>query len=580
MRSVKTGSALKWTEKVPLSSRIIDPLGIYVLKHLESYFLPGITTQTARLRYFSLLTWAWKTVEDLNLDPKKVLDIEKIVTLAAALHHLNLSDAPVGIRNLDSATSFLRSNDTIRIDKYTNFGRKNRIGYGNYYYRGPLASLNICAKNASGKTIFSEVGRRIADIFGKIGKNSEEQLLKEEISKKELEGLTPFCFCSKQILPEEKEIWRLVFFGFTKPATGLALSLDFDTFAKFERRELTFPEISADTEIDLEGYLRDIDKLESVFAKNLPEMIKTTIARRAVLLMIMKIIHEASPRIDGEPLNQIIRDCLYYKQFTKDNSIRKIDFGKLREFSELWEAFVHNLYYINFLEFAFDILLSSLMLSPNGTTIDEIVASFDIKEVMATLRKKGIAMHDDVSDIQQIDSYIKHMLSGNKTSLTTFPNEKQVALDLRRPISREEKLVDLIILFLLLKYRFNSFSEKQLKVCDFRDKPLCSILPKTVYATLGRESIPNFFREILSLVKNRHKLISSMKFALNGTRSWLLTEEDDRLYYYGRKYRLGFYREAKWHNIVELLTDMGLITIEEKRYRLTELGEEWLAKIF
>jgi hypothetical protein len=571
-------SALKWTEKVPLSSRIIDPLGIYVLKHLERYFLPGITTQTARLRYFSLLTWAWKTVEDQKLSPKKVLDIEKIATLAAASHHLNLPDAPAAIRNRDSATDFLRSHDLISIDEYTNFGRENRIGYGNYYYRGPLASLHICAKNASGETVFSEVGMKVADVFAKITKNSAELFLKDEISKKELDELAPYCFCCEQILAEEKEIWRLVFFGFTRSSTGLALSLDLDGLSNFERGKMVFPEIRVDAKMALEDYLRDMDRLESVFASDLPEMMKTTLARRLVLFMVMKIIHETNPRIDGESVNQIIRDCIYYRQFIDGIAIKKIDFGKLNQFSELWEAFVHNLYYINFLEFTFDLLLESLKRSPNGTTIDEIVSSFDMKVVKNSLQTRGIGVRDQVFDIQRINSYLKCQLSGSKTSLTTFPNEKQVALDARRPISKEEKLADLIILFLLTKYRFDNFSEEQCKVCDFHEERLYSIRPKTAYAALGKETMTDFLRVILGLVKNRHRLISSIKFAFNGTRSWLLTEEDSRLYYYGRSYRIGFYREAKWYNIIELLTDMGLITIHEKRYRLTKLGEEWLTK--
>ena len=53
---------LKYTEHVKLN-RVIDPLGFRVLKEMENRFLQGITTQTERLRYFTLLTWVY----DLSL---------------------------------------------------------------------------------------------------------------------------------------------------------------------------------------------------------------------------------------------------------------------------------------------------------------------------------------------------------------------------------------------------------------------------------------------------------------------------------------------------------------------------------
>lgn len=93
-------------------------------------------------------------------------------------------------------------------------------------------------------------------------------------------------------------------------------------------------------------------------------------------------------------------------------------------------------------------------------------------------------------------------------------------------------------------------------------------------------SLIDYLKSVLDLVSNRHRLISAMKYALNGTRSWLFTEEGGLSYYYGTDYRVRSYREAKWSNVTELLIDMGLVTVNNGRYCLSKVGERWLKRIF
>jgi|AGTN01.1.fsa_nt_gi hypothetical protein len=120
----KKESELLWTAKTELSSRIQDPLGLYVLKFLERYFLAGITTQTRRLRYYSFLTWAWMIISDKNLEYQKILNIEKVATLASAYHHLNDRSAPNGIRNRRSARDFIRRRSSLSINRFVEFWQK------------------------------------------------------------------------------------------------------------------------------------------------------------------------------------------------------------------------------------------------------------------------------------------------------------------------------------------------------------------------------------------------------------------------------------------------------------------------
>jgi len=571
-------SILRWTAKTSLSSRIQDPLGLYVLKFLERHFLPGITTQTERLRYYSFLTWAWKIIADRNLRRSKILNLEKIVTLAAALHHLNDSSPPRGIRNRQSAKAFIQTHRSIRINQFTNFGRNNRTGYGNYYYRGPLATLRICGR-VNDEIVISEMGKKIAKSFGKIVHDKTDLLLKNQLSKKELSTLSVLCFCVNKIPPAERRSWRIVFFGFTKPSNGFSLRFDQEEFTKFRRGIMRFYDIPIDNKLNIEDCLRDAEKFDTVLDDNLQDFVKTTLARRYTLFMIMKIINETKPIVSGETLNQTIRDCIYFNQFDEVGNIKVIDFGPLNRFIKLWEGYVHNLYYINFFEFMFEILLEKLAVHPMGTTIQDIISSFNTKEIVRGLQDIGVNVLDREPDIKGIDLYVRERLL-KKTSLDTKPNEKQVFLNAIQSKTFEEELANLIVLLLLLRYRFESFSQTQKKACEFGESRLYSLRPSSVYHSLVEGSITEFLYTMLNLVKNRHRLISALKYVMDGTRSWLLTEEDGLLYYYGTEYWARPYREAKWRNVIELLIDMGLVTIKKNRYCLSRLGEIWLERIF
>lgn len=226
----------------------------------------------------------------------------------------------------------------------------------------------------------------------------------------------------------------------------------------------------------------------------------------------------------------------------------------------------------------FNLLLDSLKAFPNGTTIEEITTLFDFEEVERYVSDNLVRNLDQGFTIQEIDSKLATEFSNRKTSLKDLPNEKLVAFKVRSADSKEEKLANLLILFILVKHRFNLFTEKQKSICYFQEKWWNSILPHITYKELLKVTLRDFLESTFELIKNRHKFISAKKFEANGTKSWLLTEEDGRLYFYGRDYRRKFYRESKWTNIVQLLADMDLIEIQD-RYRLTTMGEQWLAKI-
>jgi len=547
---------------------------------LERSNIPGITTQTARLRYFSLFTWVWKVISELKLSSRKALDIEKVVTLVAASHHIDTPNYPLGIRNKGPATTYLQSHNLLDLDGFTDFGRKNIIGYGNLYYSGPLATMYICS-NDSGNYVFSNTGKQVADITENALKNIKEILLTTVIPREKLNELVCSCFCANQISNEEKEIWRLIFFGFTKPSIGFGLDLDLDEFNRFNDGKMVIQKIEPEAPPDLETYLKFIGRSETALSNRIGsnrKFAEKSLQRRYVLFLIMKIIGDSKPKVSESAINQAIRDCIYFNQYDEDGSIQSIDFGKLEQVRETWEVYVHNLYYINFLEYMFNLLLDSLKAFPNGTTIEEITTLFDFEEVERYVSDNLVRNLDQGFTIQEIDSKLATEFSNRKTSLKDLPNEKLVAFKVRSADSKEEKLANLLILFILVKHRFNLFTEKQKSICYFQEKWWNSILPHITYKELLKVTLRDFLESTFELIKNRHKFISAKKFEANGTKSWLLTEEDGQLYFYGRDYRRKFYRESKWTNIVQLLADMDLIEIQD-RYRLTTMGEQWLAKI-
>ena len=569
---------LRWTTKTSLSSRIQDPLGMYVLKFLEDYFLPGITTQTERLRYFSFLTWAWKQIADKKLDWNKILDMEKVLTLIAAMHHDNDPNSPKGIRNKRDAAEFLSHHETIDLDKFTRFGRNNKEGYGNFYYKGPLKTLRILWRE-NDNIRFSSVGKRIAMLIDNLSPMATV-FLKKRFSKQELSKLHSFCFCDEKILAEERKIWRMVFFGFTNLTKDGDLRIDFASYRDFKEGRLVIsPTFSLPLGISEELSLQT-DKeavLEKILAQDHQKIEERNHWRRYTLFLIMKIIAETEPEISE--LNQTIRDAIYFRQvFTKNGKIKNLDFGQLEGVRRLWEVYVHNLYYISVFEIIFRILLEKIREKPLGITLDAIVSSFDLREIKRTMEKWGIIIKDPDPEITQIENKVKSIV-GERTNLWNFLNERNLFLKSLKSTSYEERLANLLLLLILLKHRYESFSKEQIKVLSYRESGLFSLKPKIIYSTLIRDKISRFIKDVFALVKNRHLYIASVKYHKFGTRSWLFTEEHNLLYYYGRNYQIRGYREAKWRNVIELLLDMRLLKKEGKRILISEVGEKWLVKI-
>lgn len=563
----------RWTKRLRLN-RSRDPLGLAQLRKFEDDFLPGITTQTQRLRYYTFLAWAYRKIRDHDATIQRLLSMEKVLTLITQYNHDDDPRAPYGTRNTLSASDFIyrnRRRNSLVVKNYTAFGYggNNKIGYGTYYYKNPLQILRIVWSDESSRIELSEVGESVADIFEVVQGN--RVFFSDRISKSVLKKRHKFCLCSKIVPKREQHLWRMVFFGFTTTKRQAQLGLDKQAFFDFKAGKLMFFENPE--EWHSFGY-SPIDKIDPQFDYKLG-----TIGRRGTLLLIMKIIDETEPEI--RELDQTVRDTIYFRQFwTRNNKVKRINFGRLESLRVLWEVYVHNLYTISAFEEIFSILLEELSTNPMGTTLDEILSSLDLSLMNKQIKKYGFKS----LDLKEMLEYLNQNLDG-RTSLRSRLNERKFFLNALSSETYEKKMANLIVLLCLLKLRYSSFSKAQMEALRYIEEQLYGrahlelAAPTQFYTYVMNGTTSSFLVRLLRLLIDRHCVIASIKYEARRTKSWLVTEEDGLLLHYGKPFWSSGYRESKWRNVVELLCDMGLSRRIGDTLKATQVGKKWLERI-
>jgi len=530
-----------WTKKVKLD-RIIDPLYLSGLKFAENEFLDGIITQTDRIRYYSFLTWAWHVIKNKGLPHSTILNMEKVFTLICAFHHLGKKDYPRGIRNRQDGETFLEENDFIDVSKLTKFGRNNKQGYGNYYYTGSLAALQIFWKDDEGIK-FSDVGMKIAQVYNKIGHDNEKLFVDGKFEKKELAKLIDHCACKVRENDEEIELWRKVFFGFTKKDEfGTNIDFDENRFNKF-----------------MEG--KDTVAIDTTESNRL---------RRLTLFAIMRIIDEAQP--DKSELPQAIRDGFYFGEVKKDNDIRSIDYTGLGNINKQLAVYVHNLYFMDILEYTLSYIIDVLKIKPQGATVKEILNSLDINQI-----KTHIGDIFSISKPEEVNTgSIMEKIESFGISLKEPINERNIFYDFRKSHDKNRDFADLLILLLLIKRRFKMFDEEQKNIIRNFDNTEAN--PEKFYKKIDGKTFDEILEILFTSVINCHRYAAARKLLYDNTRAWLFTVEENKLFFYDKIYEFESYVESKWTNVIELLFDLRLLDYDEK-YTLSEDGKLWISKI-
>ena len=83
--NINGSSEIFWTKQIESSSIVIDPLGLWSHLNIQVDYVPGITSVTNRIRYYSLLSWYYE-----NLFDKRILnhkDFERLFILICLSHH-------------------------------------------------------------------------------------------------------------------------------------------------------------------------------------------------------------------------------------------------------------------------------------------------------------------------------------------------------------------------------------------------------------------------------------------------------------------------------------------------------------
>jgi hypothetical protein len=234
---------------------------------------------------------------------------------------------------------------------------------------------------------------------------------------------------------------------------------------------------------------------------------------------------------------------------------------------------------VTIFEKTLSIILDISKQKATGIEIDELVSKIDTRKFLDSIRKFGFQISDS-DNVQTVYEKLKSVLGGKKTILSSQINEHDLLEKIRNTDDRTETVGLIFILFLLCKYRYSSFNEKQLEILSYKEDKFHNIHPRTRYEKFSNIPITEFPERLLKFVIKRHRRVAAKKLINNNTKAWLFTIEDDFLYF-NKDYKFQQYRDAKWKYVLEIMNDLGLIqnNSDKEIWEITKEGEEWLKKI-
>lgn len=196
-----------------------DQLGLrFFSETIYQDLLPHITNVTSRGRYYSFYPWFIWAVES-RADELKDFSLQKLIRRAdclltlIGLYHYQISedanqsfhDGLVGAKKLSTVLSeMLETGDSVQLSQYAveevspDRYFKNKFGGLGQYYFGPLRDAGILAYNENGEIHYTEDrGLIIAEAFDESvpGDDFLEVLKNDWVSENDLKNLLDFCPC-------------------------------------------------------------------------------------------------------------------------------------------------------------------------------------------------------------------------------------------------------------------------------------------------------------------------------------------------------------------------------------------------
>jgi len=147
---------LSWTEKIPSNSRVSDPIGIqYHIKRLQARYVPGITSVTNRMRYYTLQAWFFQNKSPQVQNPHK---LERLFILSTLAHHKG-DHSHDSIHHIFSKEYY--KNNWNELDSFSLENDFAISGFGRTYYVSQLEVLR-CAWSGMGATSITPLNEELA----------------------------------------------------------------------------------------------------------------------------------------------------------------------------------------------------------------------------------------------------------------------------------------------------------------------------------------------------------------------------------------------------------------------------------
>jgi len=544
--------SIAWSERVPSSSMLRDALGLW--SHhifLDAEHTNGITSVTRRARYYTIWAYYYQHLFKENFDP---YDFEKIFILASLVHNNGDCNSP-NLRHMYNNQKFADTWDDIQTFNL-NF---DIIGFGRTYYNRQLEVFRCAWTNELDLIHISPINKKLAGTLSSLdpGDFKRTEFRKEDL-REYFDG-----FGIDQIAHNsaEQEILSKLFFGFFSEKRG-SWDIDDEEFEAYMQGN---------------GDLTFIDRVAEVPSPEYYTIRQQNLRRRNTLLLFLKIIAETSPPI-GE-MQRYLWDAVYFNQNheTKD----EISFGRLDQIRHCWEQHQLRVYYV----FALEKLLEHIhliVIENAGILKSRLIDSQNAQGVFSYISDLLHVPVDERTTLAEIIERTGELNgTGVKSSLHSSINEADLYNSLWTR-EHEEFLADFIVMLALLYHRYCHTTplNSNLSNCNDSNPDILNIeaLFAHIQAKGADLQVTPFLSHISRLMVNRHLLESASRFAY-GTKNWLFTEEEDRLYSTREPVHMSP-RDNRWQSIRTLLQDLAFIEqTNEGNLIVTKKGLEWLEKI-
>lgn len=149
--------------------------------------------------------------------------------------------------------------------------------------------------------------------------------------------------------------------------------------------------------------------------------------------------------------------------------------------------------------------------------------------------------------------------------------------------SPENQLADILMLLLLLYNRYTQTPTiiKRYGFLSGDESGLDSLSIHKIFNDLKKHYKKDAFEYLTDSAKviiNRHLFEATRRFSW-GTRNWIFTEEDEKLFFARKDYVYFEPRDNRWWSIKSLLEDLQFIEENDSKIVLTKKGRKWLGKI-